>query len=217
MGGFIHTSGRHKTRMLVLGSVHVNAHKKYSAHPWGTSGTCTVKIKRERRPSAEERAAMRRVSVRTERDVSAGRHRDRRALLQMSLSPPDGWEVVCHQAPSSRYYIYVAPDGTRARSIKEAWRMHDNAVAAGGQACTECGKHYWIEGNEMLLCDGKGCENAFHVAVPHPAAAGSSRRQLVLPIVHAGDQACAKAALVIAVASCRGLSQRQAQPSWQAG
>jgi len=35
--------------------------------------------------------------------------------------------------------------------------------------CTTCGEGWWVEGNWMLLCDGPGCERAFHTKCLRPA------------------------------------------------
>ena len=31
-----------------------------------------------------------------------------------------------------------------------------------------CGDHTWIEGNWLLLCDGDGCNNAYHTRCLNP-------------------------------------------------
>ena len=38
-----------------------------------------------------------------------------------------------------------------------------------GEFCTACGEGWWAEGNWMLLCDGLGCERAYHTKCLRPA------------------------------------------------
>ena len=38
-----------------------------------------------------------------------------------------------------------------------------------GEICTACGEGWWAEGNWVLLCDGPGCERAYHTKCLRPA------------------------------------------------
>jgi hypothetical protein len=44
---------------------------------------------------------------------------------------PEGWTETVHEAPARSYSTFAGPTGQRARSIAEAWRMH-NAAGGGG-------------------------------------------------------------------------------------
>ena len=41
-------------------------------------------------------------------------------------------------------------------------------LAAENDAWQVCGDHTWIEGNWLLLCDGPGCEGAYHTLCLSP-------------------------------------------------
>ena len=41
-------------------------------------------------------------------------------------------------------------------------------VEEEGEACASCGIALWAPGNEMLLCDGPGCEAAYHIGCLRP-------------------------------------------------
>jgi hypothetical protein len=53
---------------------------------------------------------------------------------------PEGWTETVHEAPARSYSTFAGPAGQRARSIAEAWRMHNAAGGgvggAGGAAVT---------------------------------------------------------------------------------
>ena len=82
----------------------------------------------------------------------------------------DGWTVLTYArksvqnrsggplSASNTYKVYCAPDGSRFRSMVEARR------AIEGPSCIACGNGDETPGNEIILCDAKGCKSAFHLA-----------------------------------------------------
>ena len=58
---------------------------------------------------------------------------------------------------SSTYKIYVAPDGARFKSFVKA------RAYADGPYCVACGSGDDPEGNDILLCDTRGCMQAWHM------------------------------------------------------
>jgi len=55
---------------------------------------------------------------------------------------------------------------------EEASEAADDDDDLGGGVCRGCGDADWVEGNELLLCDGEGCDAAFHLqCLPRPLAA----------------------------------------------
>jgi hypothetical protein len=45
---------------------------------------------------------------------------------QASKELPPGWVAVRHEPPSGAYTVYEGPAGKKVRSIKDAWRVHEN-------------------------------------------------------------------------------------------
>ena len=41
--------------------------------------------------------------------------------------------------------------------------VQDAAEEEDDESCNVCGISTWIEGNELLLCDGEGCDRAYHM------------------------------------------------------
>ena len=55
---------------------------------------------------------------------------------------------------------------------EEASEAADDDDDLGGGVCRGCGDADWVEGNELLLCDGEGCDAAYHLqCLPRPLAA----------------------------------------------
>lgn len=82
-----------------------------------------------------------------------------------------GWEILTYARKASArgnsisgnyYKIYVAPDGTRLKSMVQA-QAH-----IAGELCVQC-RGDCEPGNEILLCDTKGCKAAWHQqCLPEP-------------------------------------------------
>ena len=65
---------------------------------------------------------------------------------------------------STTYKIYVAPDGTRLKSMVAA-----EAYAGVHTSCVACGSGEDEVGNEIVLCDTKACTAAWHLScLPEP-------------------------------------------------
>ena len=60
------------------------------------------------------------------------------------------------------YKVYVSPDGQRLRSIVTAQQHME------GPICISCGSGDDSDGNDILLCDSKKCNNAYHLACLEP-------------------------------------------------
>ena len=77
-----------------------------------------------------------------------------------------GWQVFVYPRKgargssntSSTYKMYVAPDGSKHKSLVQA------RIYLDGPSCTKCGSGEDGPGNEIVLCDGKGCNKAYHQA-----------------------------------------------------
>ena len=92
--------------------------------------------------------------------------------------PPPGWSVARRETPSGRKYkVYSKPGRPNAQSLKQAWKLHREVEAAAAAAaapepdsvvCCGCALAVWAPGNEMLLCDGPGCQGAYHLSCLSP-------------------------------------------------
>ena len=97
--------------------------------------------------------------------------------MSEELSPP-GWSVARRETPSGRKYkVYSKPGRPNAQSLKQAWKLHHEVEAAAAAAaapetdsevCCGCALAVWAPGNEMLLCDGPGCQGAYHLSCLSP-------------------------------------------------
>ena len=104
----------------------------------------------------------------------------------------------------------------QARSVAEAWRLHHEAwrlhanpnlrcrrnmgdaraaCPAGAEAaetedeerCAACGIGTWTEGNWLLLCDGPGCDKAYHTLCLSPPLSSVPDDEWLCPSC-AGDE-----------------------------
>ena len=80
-----------------------------------------------------------------------------------------GWLVNVYPRKAFRcggvttYKVYIAPDGSRYKSLVRA------KAVADGPYCVACGSGEETPGNEILLCDTKDCDQAWHLAcLPEP-------------------------------------------------
>ena len=77
-----------------------------------------------------------------------------------------GNEVLC----GTMFSRYERPAGFRCHSNRYAASDDDaDEEEIDEVACAACGIDTWIEGNWLLLCDGKGCERAYHTRCLSPS------------------------------------------------
>ena len=79
----------------------------------------------------------------------------------------EGWIVQVYARKASArgaslsgntYKIFQAPDGTRFKSMVQA------QAYLVGPSCIACGSGDDTAGNDILLCDTRGCKAAWHMA-----------------------------------------------------
>ena len=79
------------------------------------------------------------------------------------------------ERPSCRLAFYIllvsSGIGVACAAQQPSYAMQPEATAEDDpeQACTVCGVHTWIDGNWLLLCDGPGCEAAYHTQCLDPS------------------------------------------------
>ncbi len=109
-------------------------------------------------------------------------------LCPVCVPPPDGENAICNAcgegwwAEGNEMLLCDGAECERAYHTKclrppldavpeGDWLCPSCAPSADDESsvCYACGEGWWAEGNEMLLCDGAGCERAYHTKCLVPA------------------------------------------------